>query len=175
MLDYRDLAEFLINAEKQKQAVSCISDNHANFNLEMGYKVQQELQKIKIDSGHKVTAYKMGLTSEAKVKQMNIDVPIYGYIFEYMNVPDKTKLLFEDFIHPKVEAEVAFIVGEDIEGPDVTGDQVLKKTKWIQPALEIIDSRYENFRFQLPDVIADNTPASRVIGEVNYSVHMILR
>lgn len=65
--------------------------------------------------------------------------------------------------HPKVEAEIAFILGEDLEGTNVTGEQVLEKTQMIMPALEIIDSRYENFRFQLPDVVADNTSASMVI------------
>jgi 2-oxo-3-hexenedioate decarboxylase len=163
MQDYRVLAEYLIKAEKQKQAVSCISDKVKHFNLEMGYKVQQELVKSKVEAGHKVTAYKMGLTSQAKMKQMKVDTPIYGYIFDYMNVPDKGRIRMEDVIHPKVEAEIAFILGEDIEGADITGEQVMEKTQWILPALEIIDSRYENFRFQLPDVVADNTSASRVI------------
>lgn len=172
MLDYRDLAEYLINAEKQKQAVSCISDQYTDFNLAMGYRVQQELVKRKVELGHRVTAYKMGLTSRAKMKQMKVETPIYGYIFDYMNVPNKGQILMDDFIHPKVEAEIAFILGEDIEGPDVTGEQVLEKTQWILPALEIIDSRYENFRFQLPDVIADNTSASRVIlGSQLYHPH----
>ncbi|MFT4416598.1 2-keto-4-pentenoate hydratase [Fredinandcohnia humi] len=68
-----------------------------------------------------------------------------------------------------LEAEIAFILSEDIEGP-ITGEQVLSKTKWILPALEIIDSRYENFAFALLDVIADNTYASRVVfGEKLYS------
>ncbi|WP_264740799.1 2-keto-4-pentenoate hydratase [Cytobacillus firmus] len=163
MLDYRALADSLSKAEKQKKAISCLSDKFEQFNMEMGYKVQQELVKSKIESGHRVTAYKMGLTSQAKMKQMKVNSPIYGYIFDYMKVPNKGQIQMEDFIHPKVEAEIAFILGEDIEGSNVTGEQVLGKTQWILPALEIIDSRYENFRFQLPDVVADNTSASRVI------------
>ncbi|GAI43033.1 unnamed protein product, partial [marine sediment metagenome] len=62
----------------------------------------------------------------------------------------------------KVEAEIAFVLGKDIEGPGITGAQVLAATAYVVPALEIIDSRYENFQFTLPDVIADNTSASRV-------------
>lgn len=163
MVDYRRLAEYLIEAEKEKQAVSCITDQYEDFNLTMGYKVQKELVNIKTELGHKVIAYKMGLTSQAKMKQMNINEPIYGYILDNMNVQDKGQIVMEDFIHPKVEAEIAFILAEDIEGPGITGEQVLSKTKWILPAIEIIDSRYENFKFQLPDVIADNTSASRVV------------
>ncbi|PLS17415.1 4-oxalocrotonate decarboxylase [Bacillus sp. M6-12] len=162
MLDYRDLAEVLIHAEKKIQAVSCITDKNPEFNLSMGYKVQNELVTIKRELGHKVIAYKMGLTSPAKMKQMNIHEPIYGYIFDYMNVQNN-HIIIEDFIRPKVEAEIAFILGEDIEGPGITGEQVLAKTKWIQPVLEIIDSRYENFKFKLPDVVADNTSASKVV------------
>ena len=62
-----------------------------------------------------------------------------------------------------MEAEIAFVMGEDIEGPGVTGAQVLAKTEYVLPALEIIDSRYENFQFTLPDVIADNASTSRVV------------
>jgi 2-oxo-3-hexenedioate decarboxylase len=68
-----------------------------------------------------------------------------------------------DYIHPKVEAEIALILGKDIEGPGVTGAQVLAATEYVVPALEIIDSRYQNFQFTLPDVIADNASSSGVV------------
>lgn len=172
LIDYRGLAEHLIKAEKQKQEVSCITDHYSDFNLSMGYEVQQELVTLKMNAGHQVMAYKMGLTSQTKMKQMNVSTPIYGYIFDYMNVPDKGKIEIEDFIHPKVEAEIAFIIGEDIEEPHITVDQVLEKTEWIVPALEIIDSRYKDFRFRLPDVIADNASASRIIvGSQRFRPH----
>ena len=71
--------------------------------------------------------------------------------------------LFHFQIHPKVEAEIAFLIGEDIEGPGITGAQVLAKTEYVLPAIEVIDSRYENFNFTHTDVIADNASTSRVV------------
>jgi 2-oxo-3-hexenedioate decarboxylase len=97
------------------------------------------------------------------MKHMKVDEPIYGYVFDYMLIEDGGNLPFHELIHPKVEAEIAFMIGEDIEGPGVTGAQVLAKTEYVLPALEIIDSRYENFNFTLPDVIADNASTSRVV------------
>ncbi|QED50103.1 4-oxalocrotonate decarboxylase [Cytobacillus dafuensis] len=144
-------------------AVPRITEKNPEFDISMGYQVQQELVKIKKNQGHEIFAFKMGLTSMAKMTQMNITELIYGYIFDYMNIPDQGEISIDELIHPKVEAEIAFILSEDLQGPDITVDQVMEKTEWILPALEIIDSRYQNFKFKLPDVIADNTSASRVV------------
>lgn len=166
MINYKELARLLIKAEENHNEVPCITSKFPEFDLSMGYLVQDELVKMKMNQGHDFLAFKMGITSEAKMKQMNIDEPIYGTIFDYMRVPNKGEIIMEEFIHPKVEAEIAFILAEDIEGPFITGEEVLAKTKGILPAFEIIDSRYENFKFKLPDVVADNTSASRfVLGD----------
>jgi 2-oxo-3-hexenedioate decarboxylase len=157
------MAKYLIRAEESQNAVSCITGKMAEFDKSMGYLVQSELIKIKKEQGHERIAFKMGLTSQNKMKQMNVDEPIYGTVFDYMLVSNKGKLSMNDVIHPKVEAEIAFILEEDIKGSDVTREEVLEKTKWIIPTLEIIDSRFENFKFKLPNVIADNTSASRVV------------
>ena len=131
--------------------------------MEEGYLVQQELVSMKLAEGRKIIGPKMGLTSQAKMQQMNVDEPIYGYVFDYMLIDNGGKVSLGDLIHPKVEAEIAFVIGEDIVGPGVTGAQVLAKTESVLPALEIIDSRYENFNFTLPDVVADNASTSRVV------------
>lgn len=163
MPDHRGLAEYLIMAEESHHDVPCITDKIRDFTISMGYQVQDELIKIKKTQGHKMLAFKMGLTSPAKMKQMKINEPIYGTVFDYMKVPEQGMIIMDELIHPKVEAEIAFILEEDIEGPNVSGVEVLAKTKYVFPALEIIDSRYQNFKFQLPDVIADNTSAARVV------------
>jgi 2-oxo-3-hexenedioate decarboxylase len=163
VLDFKELAKYLIKAEEHQNAVSCITDKFPEFDKSMGYRVQNELINIKREQGHEMIAYKMGLTSQAKMTQMGVNEPIYGTIFDYMVVPNKGKIAMNNIIHPKVEAEIGFILEEEIEGPNITREEVLEKTKWVIPALEIIDSRFENFKFRLPDVIADNTSASRVV------------
>ncbi|MDV2883723.1 fumarylacetoacetate hydrolase family protein [Alkalihalophilus pseudofirmus] len=160
----KEIARFLLDAElERKDVVRITSDKVPNLNVEDAYLIQEELVKLKLKEGHSIVGPKMGLTSLAKMKQMNVEEPIYGYIFDNMVVPDGGTISLSDFIHPKVEAEVAFILGKDIEGPSISGAQVLAATEYVCPALEIIDSRYENFNFTLPDVIADNASSSKVV------------
>ncbi|MCL7748645.1 2-keto-4-pentenoate hydratase [Halalkalibacter alkaliphilus] len=160
----KEIAKFLLDAELQrKEVVRITSDKVPNLTVEEAYDIQEELVKMKLEQGHNIVGPKMGLTSRAKMKQMNVEEPIYGYVFDNMIVQDGGKISLADFIHPKVEAEVAFILGKDIEGPGVSGAQVLAATDYVCPALEIIDSRYENFNFTLPDVVADNASTSQVV------------
>jgi 2-oxo-3-hexenedioate decarboxylase len=160
---YKSTAEFLHRAEIEKREVVRITADHPEMTVADAYKVQEELVGIKLEQGHRIIGPKMGLTSQAKMKQMNVEEPIYGYIFDYMVVPEGGSISMQELIHPKVEAEIAFVLGKDIEGPGITGAQVLAATEYVVPALEIIDSRYENFKFTLPDVIADNASSSRVV------------
>lgn len=162
--EYKEIAQYLVAAEVEKrEVIKVTSEIKPNLTVEEGYQVQQELVNIKMSEGKRIIGPKMGLTSQAKMKQMNVDEPIYGYVFDYMLIENGGDLSFHELIHPKVEAEIAFVIGEDIIGPGVTGAQVLAKTEYVLPALEIIDSRYENFNFTLPDVIADNASTSRVV------------
>jgi 2-oxo-3-hexenedioate decarboxylase len=163
VIHYKSIAELLHQAEMEKREVLRITSDYPEMTVEDAYQVQEELVALKRLLGHRIIGPKMGLTSQAKMKQMNVEEPIYGYIFDYMVVPESGTIQMQELIHPKVEAEIAFIMGKDMEGPGITGAQVLAATEYVVPALEIIDSRYENFQFTLPDVIADNASSSRVV------------
>ncbi|MEH7249073.1 fumarylacetoacetate hydrolase family protein [Neobacillus niacini] len=158
------IADYLVAAEVEKREVVKVTKVFKpDLTVEEAYQVQELLVQKKLDDGYRIIGPKMGLTSKAKWDQMGVSEPIYGFVFDYMQVNNDGVLPFTELIHPKVEAEIAFLIGEDIEGPGITGAQVLAKTQFVLPALEIIDSRYENFNFTLPDVIADNASTSRVI------------
>ncbi|MCM3116967.1 fumarylacetoacetate hydrolase family protein [Neobacillus sp. MER 74] len=160
----RQIADYLIAAEVDKrEVVKVTSKIKPDLTVEEAYEAQELLVQKKLDEGKRIVGPKMGLTSKAKWDQMGVSEPIYGYIFDYMLIDNGGALPYSELIHPKVEAEIAFVIGEDIEGPGITGAQVLAKTEYVLPALEIIDSRYENFNFTHTDVIADNTSASRVV------------
>lgn len=161
--NYKDTAQFLHDAEIEKREVVKITAEQPELTVEDAYKIQEELVAIKRALGHKVIGPKMGLTSEAKMKQMGVEEPVYGYIFDYMDATNEGVISLSDLIHPKVEAEIAFVIGRDIQGPNVTVEDVLAATDYVLPALEIIDSRYENFNFDLESVIADNASSSRVV------------
>jgi 2-oxo-3-hexenedioate decarboxylase len=158
----KQIKDYLVAAEVEKrEVVKVTSTIKPDLTVEEAYQAQELLVQTKLDEGHRIIGPKMGLTSKAKWDQMGVSEPIYGYVFDYMLVDNGGVVPYQ--IHPKVEAEIAFLIGEDIEGPGITAAQVLAKTEYVLPALEIIDSRYENFNFTHTDVIADNASTSRVV------------
>ncbi|MDP2340595.1 MAG: fumarylacetoacetate hydrolase family protein [Deltaproteobacteria bacterium] len=132
------------------------------FTLAEAYAIQRAgiaLRKLRSDD---LVGMKMGLTSRAKMQQMKVDVPIYGHLTKSMILDDGGTVLRARHVHPRVEPEVAFILKHDLEGP-VTPAQALAAVDCCCCALELIDSRFENFQFTLEDVVADNASSSRFV------------
>lgn len=158
-----NLATYLNNAELTKQEIFKITNDYPELTNEQAYDIQHEIVRIKSQSGDRVIGLKMGLTSISKMKQMGINDPLYGHLFDYMMIDDQGEISISDLIHPKAEAEIAFIMGKDLAGEDLDEETILDAIKFVVPAIEIVDSRYENFNFTLKDVIADNCSSSRLI------------
>ncbi|MEK5427806.1 2-keto-4-pentenoate hydratase [Cytobacillus sp. FSL R7-0680] len=157
----KKLANYVHQAEKEKRVITKItSDLYPTLSIEEAYLIQEQLITNKENEGLKIIGPKMGITSKAKMKQMNVDNPIYGFVFDSMVIEEEEQISLSDYIHPKIEPEIGFILKEDLYGKDISIEEVLRKTKYVFPAIEVIDSRYENFNFTLPDVIADNTSAA---------------
>lgn len=157
------LAEHLENAELQAHDVKKITDDYPDMDWEDAYDIQWEIRRRKEARGNQVVGLKMGLTSYAKMKQMGVENPLYAFLVDYFNVPDAGTIKASELIHPKVEAEIAIITNKELKGPGCTVAHVLAATESVVPAVEIIDSRYENFRFDLKSVIADNASSARFI------------
>ncbi|MEN9433999.1 MAG: 2-oxo-3-hexenedioate decarboxylase [Pseudomonadota bacterium] len=157
------LAEHLENAELQAHDVKKITDDYPDMDWEDAYDIQWEIRRRKEARGNRVVGLKMGLTSYAKMKQMGVENPVYAFLVDYFNVPDAGTIKVSELIHPKVEAEIAIITNKELKGPGCTVAHVLAATESVLPAVEIIDSRYENFRFDLKSVIADNASSARFI------------
>lgn len=163
----QQLAAHLENAELSATAVTKITDAHPTLDWDDAYAIQAAIRARKESRGHRIAGMKAGLTSRAKMKQMGVETPCFGVIFDYMSVADGGEIKTSELIHPKVEAEICFVLKAALRGPGCHVGAVLAATDFVVPAVEIIDSRYENFRFDLISVIADNTSASRfVVGGV---------
>ncbi|WP_055586836.1 2-keto-4-pentenoate hydratase [Streptacidiphilus griseoplanus] len=128
----------------------------AGASADDGYAVQAALLARRLARGERLTGLKMGLTSRAKMAQMGVDEVIWGRLTDAMEITDGGPVDVAGLIHPRVEPEVAFLMGRDV----AEGDDFASSVEAVAPALELIDSRYADFRFSLPDVIADNTSAS---------------
>lgn len=129
------------------------------ISLEDAYAVQRASIERRLARGEHRIGLKMGFTSRAKMVQMGVSDLIWGRLTSGMRVEDGGSIALEAYIHPRVEPEVAFLIGKPLAG-NVTIPQAVAAVEAVAPALEIIDSRYENFRFSLTDVVADNSSSS---------------
>ncbi|MBL8644826.1 MAG: fumarylacetoacetate hydrolase family protein [Rhodospirillaceae bacterium] len=134
------------------------------ISVDDAYAVQKASIDKRLSRGERIVGMKMGFTSRAKMIQMGVSDLICGRLTDAMMAEDGGVISFKKFVHPRVEPEVAFLLRKPLIGR-VTPLQALDAVEAIAPALEIIDSRYENFKFSLTDVVADNSSSSAfVIG-----------
>lgn len=154
-----DYARLLDEHVRSVRELVRLTASNPSLALEDAYLVQDAGVALRTARGETVVGLKMGLTSRAKMAQMGVDAPIYGVLLDSMRLEDGGTVALAGRIHPKIEPEIAFVTARDLRGP-VTVDEVLDACSGVAPAMEVIDSRYLNFEFQLPDVVADNTSGS---------------
>jgi len=162
MTDLNAIAEFVDDAARYANAIPQLSETGKDLTLEQAYEVQRLSVQRRYDRGQVQVGVKMGFTSRAKMIQMGLDEMIWGRLTNHMLVEDGGEVDLKDFVHPRVEPEIAFLLKKPLEGI-VSPAEAMLSVEAIAPALEIIDSRYENFKFNLPDVVADNTSTSAYV------------
>lgn len=161
------LAAHLEDAELKAHDVTKITDDHPDMDWEDAYAIQDAIRAAKEARGHRIAGLKAGLTSFAKMRQMGVSTPVFGFVADYMARPDGGEIVTRELIHPKVEAEICVVTKAPLKGPGCTMADVMAAVDFVVPAVEIIDSRYRDFKFDLKSVIADNTSSSRfVIGGI---------
>lgn len=157
------IANKLFKAEYNCQEVDKFSEKYPGLTTEIAYDIQELLVNKKIIAENaEMSGWKLGLTSKAKQKMMGVHEPVYGVLLNSMEQSEDEIISLQSFIHPKIEPEIAFVIGKELVGP-TSVPEVLAATDYVVPAFEIIDSRYRNFSFTLRDVIADNSSSSRYI------------
>ena len=171
------LCERVESAQLGAHAIRKLTDEYPAMTLADGYLVQNELRKRFIAKGHRQVGWKAGLTSRAKMKQMGVEVPSIGFLTADMARAENSTIRVDDLVHPRVECEVAFVTKAELKGPGCTAEQVLVATDFVLPAVEIIDSRFSGFKFDLPSVVADNGSSARYVagGRPRYVEDLDLR
>lgn len=158
------LCERVEGAQTRAYAIPKLTDEYPNMTIADGYAVQSALRQRFLAQGHKLIGWKAGLTSKAKMKQMGVDVPSIGFLTDKMARPENSAISVGDLVHPRVECEVAFVMKDALHGPNCTRADVLAATDYVLPAVEIIDSRFSGFKFDLASVVADNGSSARFVG-----------
>ena len=172
-----ELAAQLEAAEQSRKQLRHFSQSHPGMTIEDGYRINRAWMRIKAQQGRTVIGHKIGLTSRAMQISSNIDEPDYGTLLDTMRYTckagDVLEIPVKNFIAPRVEVELAFILKHALRGPNVTVEDVLAATDFVTPAIEIIDARIEQFDRDTKkprkvfDTISDNAAnAGIVIGDV---------
>lgn len=159
--DIEKLATIVDDAARTATAINQLSESE-NFTLEEAYAIQAASIERRLSRGERRVGMKMGFTSRAKMVQMGVDDMIWGRLTDGMLVEDGETIDLRNYVHPRVEPEVAYLMKAPLEGR-VTPLEAMNAVEAIAPALEIIDSRYQNFKFTVEDVVADNSSSSGFI------------
>jgi len=164
-------ADHLLAAERSRTNTGPLTDEWPELDAETGYAIQDRLIAKRLAAGERVVGVKLGLTSRAKQERMGIDSPLTAVVTDAMRIPAGATAPYGKLIHPRVEPEIVFVLGTDLTGPDVDVEKALAAVAAVHAGFEVIDSRYRDFRFRLPDVIADNASSSYfVVSEEAFAV-----
>jgi len=129
-----------------------------SLDLATAYAIQDEALRLRQERGETVVGVKLGLTSRAKQERMGIAEPLLAWLTDAMVLPAGAPV--PQLIHPRAEPELVFVMGERLAGPGVTAATALAAVSRVYGGIEIIDSRYRDYRFTLPDVVADNASSA---------------
>ena len=160
--DRNKAADILMNAEKERKQAVQLTKTFPGITIEDSYAISSIVAKRKIAAGAKLIGHKVGLTSKAMQRSSQIDEPDYGYLMDFMMIADGAKVAHENFCLPRVEVELAFVLGKALKGPGIGLTDVLRATEYVVPALEIVDARLQDPR-KIFDTVADNGAAAGIV------------
>ena len=165
----QQLASELNQSEKTRVQVEHFSKRYPGMSVQDGYAISRAWVKMKVAEGRTVKGHKIGLTSRAMQLASQITEPDFGTLLDDMFFPEGSDIPMSRFIAPRVEVELAFILGKPLKGPNVTIFDVLAATDYVTPAIEIIDARIEQFdrhtkvMRKVYDTISDNAANAGIV------------
>ena len=155
-------ADILIAAEKARKQAQQLSTRWPGITIADAYAISSEVAQRKIAAGARLIGHKVGLTSKAMQRSSQIDEPDYGHLLDTMMIADGARVPHENYRLPRVEIELAFILGKALKGPGIGLPDVLRATEYVVPAIEIVDARLQDPR-KIFDTVADNGAAAGIV------------
>lgn len=150
------LATRLREAQASGTPIAPLRDELAPLGIAGAYAVQLANTRHGVAHGRRISGRKIGLTARSVQAQLGVDQPDYGMLFADMALCDGDDVALQAVLQPKVEAEVAFVMGRDLNHPDSTPAEVIGSVEFVLPAIEIVGSRIEAWNIKLLDTVADN-------------------
>jgi len=161
VIDPRQVADALIAAERKRTPIAPFSDTYPFLDADRAYRAQHLFLEDHLDQGDRVIGAKVGMTSRVKRMMLGVNQPVSGWLTASMVLAHGQPVPLEQLIHPQAEPEIAVLLGKEVSHP-ATIEGVLPAIEAVFAAIEVIDSRFEGFRYRLPDVVADNVGAAKV-------------
>ena len=157
------IARQLIQAEETGQPMDPINEKYPDMTYDDAYKIQLKTIQLKEKKGAVVVGRKIGLTSKAMQELIGLDEPDFGIIVDNKVFSEGEVISTKNMIMPRIEAEIGFLLKEDLKGPGITVIDVLAATQGVMPLLEVKDTRIKNLKPTIKDAIADNATSGIVI------------
>jgi 2-keto-4-pentenoate hydratase len=148
-------ARALFDARNDRVAIAPFTDADPTLTMADGYAVQAELTRLILAGGDRIVGYKVGLTSKPMQRLIGVDTPDYGPVLGSTIYRDGDEVSLGRFIQPKIEAEIVFVLGAPLRGPGVSVSDAHRATAGVAAAMEIVDSRFADWRIKLADTVAD--------------------
>jgi len=159
----REVAAALSAAEGDRAPIPPLRETWPAIDVVDAYEIQLINIRRRLAAGATIHGHKVGLSSHAMQEMMGVDEPDYGHLLSDMEVSADRPVSVGRYCMPRVEVEVAFILGESLPGEGCTEDDVLNATAFVAPSIELIDSRIENWNIRIGDTIADNASSAGYI------------
>ncbi|MGD9527417.1 2-keto-4-pentenoate hydratase [Pseudonocardia sp.] len=158
-----ELADRLWRAEVDRIPIDPITATVNGLTVEDAYAIQSYNIRRRTGSGRVLRGRKVGLTSRPMQELLGVDEPDFGVLLDDMFVEDGDEIDLASMVQPRVEAEMAFVMGRDLAGPGVTTSNALDAIAGVLPAIEVVDSRIADWKIQLVDTVADNASSGKIV------------
>ena len=152
------LGDELFHALNARQSLPPLTQRYPAISLDDAYQISRRFLARREAVGEQVIGKKIGVTSRAVQEMLDVHQPDFGFLTDRMQVADGSDISFaaHHLVQPRAEGEIAFVLGEDLQGTDITANDVLAASEWVMPCFEIVDSRIENWQIRIQYTVADN-------------------
>jgi len=158
-----EVADRLWQAEVDRSPVSPITDAHPELVIDDAYAIQSRNIDRRVGAGRVIRGRKVGLTAKSMQELFGVREPDFGVLLDDMFVEDGDEISLATLLQPRVEAEMAFLIGRDLAGPGITTSNALAAIAGVLPSIEIVDSRIAGWKIKLIDTVADNASSARLV------------
>ncbi len=158
-----ELADDLWTADRTAVPCEPLTERYPDLDIADAYAIQKHNIDRHVAAGARICGRKIGLTSKPMQKLLGVNEPDYGVLLDTMFVEDGDQIDLDEMVQPRVEAELAFVMGEDLAGPGITASRAMTAIAGVMPAIEIVDSRVVDWRIKLVDTVSDNASSGLLV------------